>query len=277
MKLSLGKIILILIVIYFGVFAFINVNKEKELNKEILEEVTYVTDGVVDSNNEVKLVLVSGKIKYDELVSFLELDNFGSIKAKRIVEDYVKYKDEDSNEYEYEWRERTEPLDDSDYLKKIVSVEKSSNVMIGDYKVDEKGMSLIPANRYYSKQESVYGLITTGIDYSRDPYEEDLQEGDIRLTYKYYDLEKNPYLSILAVQKDNTFIPYKVDEKTSVYEVFVGNINNKAKLEKQLNKNVKSTIKGKILFIIMIAGVGIFLIVDNSKSKNKENNDKRTI
>ena len=88
MKLSKGKIILIVIVVYFIIFAIINVNKEKGINEDILESVVYVTDGKVDAKNDGKLVLVSGRISYDNLVSFLELNpDFGTIKINRKVEE----------------------------------------------------------------------------------------------------------------------------------------------------------------------------------------------
>jgi len=264
MKLSKGKIILIVIVIYFIIFGIINVNKEKNYNKDILNKVVYVTDGKVKKENNNKLVIVTGKISYDNLVSFLELDeSFSTIKATRKVEDYLKTKDG------YEWTERLEPLKDSngDYFKQIVSAERISEIKVGEFVLDDKGKDLVPADKTYNKQEKVGEFITKGIDYSRDPYEEDLKEGDIRLTYKYYDLEKYPYMSILAVQKDNSFIPYKVDKKTSIYQIFKGKIDTKTKLEKELKNNEKRTIKGKTLFILIIIGVGIFLIVDNKKKK----------
>ena len=268
MKLSKGKVILIVIVIYFAIFAVININKEKDINKDILDKVVIVNNGVVSAENEGKIVLVSGKIEYDSLVSFIELDEgFGTIKINRKVEDYVKSYDEDSKDYDYEWVERREPLknSDNDYLKQLVSEEKVSKINIGGYQLDSEGLSLIPTSSYYSKQESIGGLTTTGIDYTRDPWEEELREGDMKLTYKYYDLENNPYLSILAVQSGNSFIPYKVDNKKSVYQVFVVKIDDKEKLARELNLNVKRTTKGKILFIVMIIAVGIFFIVDNRK------------
>lgn len=267
MKLSKGKIILIVIVLYFAYFAVVNINKEKDINKDILDKVVIVNDGVLDVANDGKLVLVSGKVSYDNLVSFIELDeNFGTIKINRKVEDFIKTND-DNNEDRIKWVERKEPLDNTDnnYLNQLVSEEKISNVRIGDYELDEKGLSLIPTDSYYSKQDNIGELTTTGIYYERDPWEEDLIEGDIRLTYKYYDLDKNPDMSILAVQKDNSFIPYYVDKKNSIYQVFVGRVDSKDKLSKELDLNVKRTTKGKILFIIMIIGIGIFFIVDNRK------------
>lgn len=269
MKIGKGKIVLAVIVIFFTVFAFININKEKVMNKDILKKIVYVTDGVVNPKNEGKLVLVSGKISYHNLVGFIELENFNSIKVNRKVEDYVKVYDEDNDVYEYKWIEREHPLenDEGDYLKRLVSEEKVSNVKIGDFELDENGLSLIPTDKYYSKQEKMGELITKGIYYSRDPDEEDLKEGDIKLTYKYYDLDKNPYLSVLAVQKGNSFVPYKVDKKKNYYQVFVGKVDSKKKLTKELDLNVKKTKKGKFLFIVMILVVGIFFIVDNRNNK----------
>ena len=262
-----GKIVLIAIVIYFTIFAFINVNKEKDINKEILSKVVYVKDGVLDKKNEGKLVVVSGKIKYDSLVSFLELDeNFGSIKISREVKDYVKEYDEDDKEYHYKWKEREEPsTNDENYLKQILSEEKVSKVMIGNFELDKKGLSLIPTDKYYAKQEVIGELSSTGLYYTNDSEEENIKEGDMMLTYKYYNLDKHPYMSVLAVQKGNSFVPYKVDKKHQVYQVFTKVVDSKAKLSKELKLNVKRTTKGKILFIIMIIGIGVFLIVDNKK------------
>lgn len=267
MKLSKGIIILIIVVIYFTVFAFINVNKEKKIDQEMLSKVVYVNDGKLDTKNEGKLVLVTGKIGYDNLVTFMELDeNFGSIKINRKVEDYIKYKDHDG-ETSYKWEERKEPLEDNDgnFLKEILSSEKVSKVSIGEYSLDEKGLELIPTDKYYNDQEQVGELVKSNVSYTRDRWEEDLKEGDIKLTYKYYDLNKYPYMSVLAVQKDNSFIPYKVDKRTEVYKVFPGKVNTKEKLEKELKLSEKRTVKGKTLFIIMILAIGIFFIVDSKK------------
>ena len=137
--------------------------------------------------------------------------------------------------------------------------------MIGDFELDKKGKALLPTDKYYAKQEVIGELSSTGLYYTNDPEEENIKEGDMRLTYKYYNLEKHPYLSVLAIQKGHSFVPYKYDKKHSVYQVFTSQVSNKVKLEEELNKNVKKTTKGKFLFIIMIVGIGIFFIVDNKK------------
>ena len=265
MKITKGKIILFIIVVYFLVFAIININKEKTMNDEILDKVIIVKDGKLNSKNEGKIVLVSGKIDYDELVTFAELDNLNTIKINRKVEDYQKYHNEKTNKNEFKWVERLIPLNGDSYLDNITSEEVISNIKIGDYDLDSYGLSLIPTDSYYSKQESIFDLTTTGISYERDPWEENLIEGDVRLTYKYYDIKKYPNMSILAIQKGNTFIPYQYDKKTSFYQVFSKKVDTKEKLRKELKENVKNTTKGKFLFIIMILGVGIFFIVDNKK------------
>lgn len=264
MKISKGKIILAVIVIYFAIFAIVNINKEKDINKYILDNVIYVSNGKMDKKNEGKIVLVSGKIKYDNLVGFIELkEGFGTIKIKRKVEDYIKYYDEYDKEYKYKWKEREKSLN-GDYLKTILSEEKISDISIGDYKLDEYGLSLIPIDKYYKEQESIGELTSAGTSYSRDPWEEDIKEGDMKITYKYYDLDKHPYMSILAVQKGNSFTAYE-SGKTKVYQVFDHKVDSKKKLEKELKTNVKKTTKGKFLFIVIILAVGIFFIADNRK------------
>ena len=269
MKITKGKIILAIIVIYFIVFAAINVNKEKNNNKDILNKVVYVTDAKLSKKNEGKLVLVSGKIGYDKLVSFDELENFGTIKISRTVEDFVKIVDE-SDKTHYDWNERKVALEgETDFLKTVISEKKISKVFIGDYELDSKGLDLIKADKHYSDQEEIAGLTTTGLSYERDPWEEDLEVGDVRLTYKYYDLKKHPYMSILAVQKGNSFVPYKVDNKTEIYQVFDHKVSNKSQLSKELKINVKNTKRGKSLFILMILGIGIVLIVDSKKAKKE--------
>ena len=80
-------------------------------------------------------------------------------------------------------------------------------------------------------------------------------------------MDKNPYLSVLAVQKGNSFIPYIVDKNKSIYQVFTSKVDSEKKLTKELELNIKRTKKGKFLFIIMILGVGIFFVVDNKTSK----------
>ena len=265
MKITKGKIILAIVVIYFIIFAVINVNKEKNYNQDILENAVFVTDGQVNAENEGKIVVVSGKVEYDEAVTFLELEDFSSIKVNRKVEDYLRV--EKGDKTTNQWVERLEPLSnpDGDFLKELVSEEKVSKVSIGEFVLDQKGLELIPTDSYYSKQEFIGELTTSGIDYMRDPHEEDLRVGDMRITYKYYDLDKYPNMSILAVQKGNSFEPYQVDKKTSVYQIFTKKVTNKEALEEELKTNVKKTTKGKTLFILMILGAGIFFIVDNKK------------
>lgn len=268
MKITKGKVILAIVIVYFAIFAVININKEKNYNKEILDQVVYVTDGKVNPENEGKVVLVSGKIEYDELVTFLELDSFETIKINRKVEDYLRVTDRDGRKTE-KWVERVEVEDEEtdDYLKTIVSDEKVAKVRIGEFELDEKGLSLIPTDSFYHGQEKIGDLLSAGFWYERDPEEETLKVGDMKLTYQYYDLEKNPNLSILAVQKGNSFEPYKVDKKTEVYQVFTKKVDAEDKLTIELNKNVKNTTKGKTLFVIMILIVGVFLIVDNKKKE----------
>ena len=87
--------------------------------------------------------------------------------------------------------------------------------------------------------------------------------------YFFYgnNLDEYKTVSILVKQVGNTFEEYELDGK-KIYMTFDGKISNKEELTKSLDANVKSTIKGKSLFIIMILGIGIFFIVDSKKKKD---------
>ena len=243
MKMTKGKIIILTLIVLLAVIAFINILREKDINAEILKKVTIVTDGKINKDNEGKLVLVTGKINYTVPVSFSELDeDFKTIKITRKVEDYIKHKNKKTKKEKLKWVERKNITEASEgnYLSQIISENKISDIKVGEFTLDQKGIMKLPTDEYYNKKESIEGLTTNGVSYSRDPSEKDLQENDVKLTYKYYDIEKNPYITVLAVQKDNSFIPYEVNEKQKVYKLYVGKIDTKEKLAEKLNNNSQS-------------------------------------
>lgn len=266
MKITKGKIILAVIVIYFIIMGIININKEKDDNELILDKVTIVNDGKVLKENEGKLVLVTGKIEYDGKISFLEnSDTFDSFKVIRKVEDYQEIEKNDNKKH-YDWVERKEGFDSKEYLYTIYSETKTLDTKIGEFVLDETGMNKVEAKELYINKDNKIGdLEFDGLFYSKLSHEDNPQVGDMRVTYHYFNTNKYKSISILAEQKGDSFIPYKLNNKKEIYIVYNGEINTKEKLENQLKLQVKRDSKGKILFILMILGIGIFFIVDNKK------------
>lgn len=186
----------------------------------------------------------------------------------RVVKDYKKY--EESGKTKTGWVEREE-LDENDeksddYLKKITSEEVILDTNVGEFKLDEVGMSKIKASELYRASEKVGDLEFCGLYYCIKENEDNPKLGDMTITYSYYNTDKNKYLSILAVQKGDSFVPYKV-EKNEYYYVYNGKVDTLKKLEKELGEQVKKDTKGKSLFIFLILGLGIFFIVDAKRSK----------
>lgn len=272
MEITKGKIILIVVVAFLVITGVKNINKEKSTNSDILKEVTIVSDGKIDPANEGKLVLVSGRISFDGKIAFEELDEaINSFKVSRKVEEFFEY--EKDGKKHYEWRERTAADQNaSKLLDFLYSTEKTITPNVGDFFLDAQGIELVKANDSYTKQESIDILKHTGLFYS-NPAHDDLDvSGDVRIDYRYYDVEKNPYLSVLAEQHGKTFKPYEMGKKNEIYKVFKGQIDSTDKLKEELNKQVKSSTSGKIWFIGLIALIGIGLII--SSKKNTEANQK---
>lgn len=269
MKKYAGIIVLVVIVFYFTFMGNKNINKEKADNEKILDTVVYVEDGKIDPANEGKLVLVSAKYEFDGEISFLEIpDPIKSFKVKRIVEDYVETTNS-QGKVSHEWKEREEVDEGTvsfDYLDVITSEEVTLPVMVGEFKLDELGMSKVTnLKRLIDKTLVIGDLEFDGLFYSLLAHEDNEKVGDMRIHYMYYDTSEYDSLSVLAKQVGDSFEPYDLDDKTQIYSVYDGVVNDPKTLEEQLGKEVKTNTKGKFLFILLIVGVGAFLIIDNKK------------
>lgn len=281
-NLSIWKIIITIIIICITVTGIMNINKENNNNQKILNEVILVNDGKIREENENKLVLVTGKINYYGTINFKELNHtFNTFKVIRTVQDFdevtsaggtisKKWVDRELTDEEKQKNEKyKEEVDkNKDYLHTILSETKTLDTTIGEYKIDEIGMNKIEADELYiDKEVKIGNLEFDGLYYSDLSHKENPELGDMRITYHYYNVDKESYITILAVQKEGSFIPYKLDSKTEIYNVYNGQIDDLDKLEKELGKTTKINNKTKILFIIFIILVGIFYITDAKKNK----------
>lgn len=275
MEITKGKIILIIVIAYFAIMGVKNINKEKSTNSDILKKVTVVSDGKIDPANEGKLVLVCGKISFDGKIAFEELDEpINSFKVSRKVEEFFEYAKDGKKHYE--WRERTTADQNaSKLLDFLYSTEKTITPNVGEFFLDEQGLDLVKANDRYTKQESIANLKHNGLFYT-NPAHDDLDvPGDVRIDYRYYDVDENPYLSVLAEQHGKTFKPFEMGKNNEVYRVFKGQIDNTDKLKEELDKQVKKNKSGRIWFIGFIALVGIGLIISSKKNTEAKQNTKK--
>lgn len=267
MKLSKGKIILIIIIIFLIISAITSLKTENNDKDKILKEVTIIKDGKLKKENEGKLVLVIGKINSDKKIYFEELDKpLETIKATRIVEDYKKEKNEDGS-YSYDWIEREKGYEKTTNLLYTLETEtKTNEVHIGEFLLNKEGMNLIKTNKMIHDMENVKGYTFDGLYYSDPEMDQDEPEvGSMRIQYNIHEM-KSEYMSILAKQSKDSFKPYKI-KHNEYYNVYDGKVINKEQLSKKLDKQIKTDRKGKIIFIILIFALGVFFIKD-AKKKN---------
>ncbi len=288
-KIVKSGILLAVVVIYLAITGVNNARNSDNLNSTILKEVTVVNGGEVKPENDGKLVLVTGRLSFDESVKFDEVDfNFNSFKVERTVKDYVKI-DKDSSE----WVEREEPkagagltlenADDyyfsgdyeesGDIFKAFIpadslySVVKTVPVKLGNFTIDSEGLDDIPVTATLtSKDITICGLVFEGTYYTNPGRDANPKTGDVSVSYSYYDMSEDS-LSILAKQSGSTFEPYQIG-KEKVYKVFSSDVNSADTLKEKLGKNARGNIAWRLFLIIFVLVIGIVIIKGGKEKKN---------
>ena len=267
MKISVGKIVVAVLLVLLIVTGVLSIKQRKSDNAEILKKVTVVSDGKINPANEGKLVLVCGEVDFYEIyLGELEEEQIDSFKIKRTVKDFVSY--EKDGQTHYEWQERTEkkynaykPLD---YL---FTEDFKEETWVGEFVLDDYGMNLVPMNGSFDKKESLLGLKWNGMEYTSGG-RDDPEDGDVSISYDYFDVDKYPYISILAKQKGDSFEPFQLG-KTKVYSVFCGQIDSTDKLEDALGAQVKGEKRGRIALIVLIVAIAAIVTLDKKKNGSK--------
>lgn len=269
MKISAGKIIAALLVVYLVFTGVKSIGKRKANNSAILKEVTLVQDGKLDSQNEGKLVLVSGSLSLEKFLELPELNNpVNTFKVERKVEEFVKTTDKNGNVH-YDWEERCQPKDyPSCPLDTLVTETITVPVKVGDFDIDQKGLSKLPARDNFSNFDIpvIEGLEWNGLNYSNPAHKDNDYVGDVTLDYYYYDMGKYPEVSILARQSSSSFVPYNLG-KSEIYEIWPEKIDSLDKLSKKLAGQVKSEGKNRFIFIAIIVVIAVLLLVSSNKNK----------
>lgn len=288
MKVKKGILILGLIAAFCLLMAVKAKSGDEKLNSKLMNEVTFVTDGKAVSENEGKLVLVTGKVNFAAPVEFAEVDyNFNSFKVSRIVEDYLKEKDGE----DYEWVERKAPKslnapsydDDDYYYAEGESYEDSSNptdmlycetktvpAKVGDFFIDESYCGT--SETLTDKKVAVYNLKFDGIYYSDLNHKNKEKPGDVRVSYKYNGCGFGEDISILAMQKGDGFVPFKVGKK-EIFKVYDYKIDTPQALKSKLAKEAKSSFTLKVVFLAIVVVIGLLIAKSGKKSSKKGNEE----
>ena len=216
-----------------------NIKTVDELRKNYVD----VSISPIDSANEGKLVALTGKMTIEDSALVDEVFNveIKSAKLKRVVEMYqwteTQSEEEGKTTYSYEKKWSEGRIDSSEFNESAKhsnpSIEfesteyKANNIKLGDFSLSSKQINQLPASdalrldseKTYKEGYTVNGLYLTNAKSMDNP-----EIGDIRIKFLYANYED---ISILAVQKGNSFVDYisKVGKHTN--KVLTGTYDGK--------------------------------------------------
>lgn len=270
MKVSKGKIVLAVLVVLLAINGVRSTKRQKSLFSDVQKAVTVVADGKVNPENEGKLVLVTGKIAFEGGVKLPELDEpINTFKVKRTVKEFKKREGEDGKTH-YDWEERTAAKAyPTEVVDTLYTEERFLTPNVGEFVLDKMGVNLCHVTKSYRDQETICGLTFDGLEYTNPAHRDNDYVGDVSISYEIFDCAKYDYLSVLAKQSGNSFVPY-VMGKNEVYKLYTQKIDSLEELKKTLDAETKSSIKSKIFFLLAIVCIALLLISNGKKNAKKE-------
>lgn len=250
--------ILFLVIISFTTIGITNYNNyyENKTIKEIKKNAVIIKDGQVKKENEGKLVLVSGKLNYNDKFVYDDLFYVTSFSPKflRYVEMYqwYEYKTTDKNGktiYKYGKKWSNELIDSTNFKDKKHKNPKykvagtlfrySKEIKVGDYILSQKQKEKLPCKTRIKLSSNIpvydsYRIYDNYIINSKDP--ENPEVGDNRVSYYYNDWEE---ITILAKQKNNSFDDYITNNNSKINII----IKNKQSIKKLIKFIIKKNIR----------------------------------
>ena len=241
--------------------------------KKVLVE---VTSDKVDSKNEGKLVVTSGKV--DVVDENIKDEKFGievkSAKLSRIVEVFAWEEHSDTDDdgntrysYEKKWTARLEDssnfhegghtnptsksIEDKDVIADVVKLGayELSSELKNDMGTDAAyGIDTLELPEGYDKVE---GYVTNAKDYAKP------EVGDVRITWKYNNWDE---ASVMAMQKGNSFAKFTTKNGRDFYRIEKGVMNADgftSKIQSE-DKMMKWIFRG-IGALLIICGYGSIL------------------
>ena len=249
-----------------------NIQATKEMDKKVID----ITSDKINPKNEGKLIATSGKLQNDEELS----DDIFNVKVttpimKRIVEVYQWKEESDTDDngnttYRYEKTWSDEIIDSAEfhetghenlnYKKYENEVFTSNNVKVGAFTLSSNQVESLSTKAYYGNfnEETISNLgFTTFNSYittSKDMNNPEI--GDIRISFKYNNSKE---ISVLAVQKGNSFVNFVSKSGKTVNKIMEGNHSGAEMINeiKSGNKMMKWAFRlaGAVLIIAGIAAI----------------------
>ena len=261
------------------------VKNQRAIN-EAKKNYTDVSSEKIDPNYEGKLIATKGKMDLSEADTLTD-SMFGisqkAAKMSRTVEMY-QWKEtcetDDNNNrnctYEKVWESSL--IDSSNFEKEghpnpssmlcETEVLYSENVKLGAFTLPQELIKSLSYNKKKSGNElaeeyknDVEGIAVSG-NYLTNVKENNPEIGDIRISFEYLDEEN---VSVLAVQKGNTFEAFTAKNGKDIYRILSGNYTGAQILEKMTKQNntMKWILRVVGLFLMIGGFNSIFSIITN--------------
>lgn len=229
-----GGIIAGIILIIVGVILlWYNEGRTIKTSRSINEaekEMISVSSDSIDSDNEGKLIATTGKLTYSsEGVTDYDFDIY--VQTAKLVRKVEMYQweescDEDDNcSYKQVWKE--DRIDSSKFDKETGHVNPeldyenrtfyAEDIKVGAFELDSFKEYLSATSRVSIKDSNVTGFYVNNnylVDYSGNP-----EVGSVRISYYLCDAKE---VSVLAVQKGDSFAKYKAENGYEVYSLVNG-------------------------------------------------------
>lgn len=276
MKRPILKIIYLLILglmIYLTIKTLVH---SKGAPEELKSKVTVLEEAKILPENEGKLVQISGKLASE---SELKFENLGvNVKTpilKRTVEMYQYTQDNPGEIVKKEWSDdepiselTNEKINKTYYNpnKKMDDETIYGEANIGEFIINKDLLKKLKPNSDYTDLKALSGYYVE--DGRLTTYEPgNLKLGDLRISFKYLNLENMGEYTFIGKQSGKNLVEYKLDTGLPLLEIHEGKLN----LDQVLSKMASSQQKAKytsfiILGLIIVIGIFVF-----KPAKIKEN------
>lgn len=224
MKISAGKIIsfaLLMFMIFLTVRFF---NQSSGAREEVAEKIVILEDTEILEENEGKLVLLTGKMTSKDILKFEEYGvEVNSPILERKVEMYQYVSDTDEQDREIvkrKWSDDTpeeeiyDEVEKETYYNPDMKVESDTlygEVYIGNFLIDKDIIKKLKTNTIYTDLKEVLDFKIKDENILTNVQEDKTRIGNLRIQFKYLDLEKAGEYTIVGKQSGDKIVEYKLD------------------------------------------------------------------
>lgn len=265
-------------IVYFAVFILIiflgvrGIMRGSGASIETKEKIVVLDEPKALPENEDKLVMFSGQLSSEDKLEFKEFGiNVETPILERKVEVYQYYDDYRINQIRKGWRSDDPEPTVTDKDKKVYyNIEKSidddiiyGKANLGDFEIDQEILRKINPNKFVDNLENYENYRVIDEKYLTNAKDDVFKIGDLRLSFKYLDIENAGEITLVGKQSLNKLVDYKLDTGKVLLEKYDGKITLD-ELVLRLDKEEQMSKYSLILGIIIMLPIGYLIFRSKS-------------